>query len=475
MLRRTNFLPFLVLAALAAVWSGCSQPEDVVTPITSTSLTLAAERLPTTPSGMIYELWVAGASDTVSLGKFFYSADSAKYYVPGGGSSWVERSNTFAFDDDLLKYQMNGSVKSFKYSSVFVSVETYPTDDAAHGPIMLIDAVTDPNNDPLELVFPLSDTLWLATARMNMESTSDRNLTNDGRGVWFSIYRAVDITRVDSLSLDTASSQVSIPIDERDSSHTYICRIYNIRVESSLVAFGLDTLYYDADTVRKIAVRYDQDVCYPASPWTKPSYVFTYQLAPEDTLSINLFSQDNFNLPNYSEFGWKYKGWVVSDQIPNTAMGAFTPPAWVYKGTSFNYIPGDGGGLFTTGTFSRIDTTDDDGNPYGYPKPASSLYDVTPLFPGGDFINSTTMNARFGTGPVDLLGGPGTAFISMEPANNPDTNTNFPLIVMLRSLPYDNPGSAMGSTVQLNMFNKSSHIGGDLQGFPTISIQLDRH
>lgn len=474
MLRRTNFLPFLVLAALAAVWSGCSQPDDVVTPITSTSLTLAAERLPTTPSGMSYELWVAGSSDTVSLGKFFYSADSAKFYVPSGGSPWVERSNVFVLEDDLLKYQVNGSVKSYKYSSVFVSVETYPTDAAPHGPIMLIDEVKDPETNPLELVFPLSDTLWNATCRMNMETPSDRDGGNDGQGIWFATYTFADSQYYNFIDLDTSSTTVTIPVNQRDPDSLYLCRVYNIRPETTLYILDPNLLYLDSDTLKKITMRYDVDMCSPQSPWTKPFYTFVYDSVSVQA-DLHFFSQDNFGFPDYTEYGWKYKGWVVSEAIPGNAMGDFTPPAWVYKGNSFNYIPGDGGGMFTTGTFTRVDSTDDDGNPYGFPKPASSLYPIAPARPGGDFINSAAMMARFGTGPVSFLSAPGTAFITLEPVNLVDTNTNFPLIVMLRSLPYDNPGSAMGLTVQLNMFNKSSHIGGDLQGFPTISISLDRH
>ena len=77
MLRRLTFLPFLILAVAVCIgWLGCTQPEDIVTPISSSEITLAAERLPSLPDGMAYELWVADNSDTVSLGKFTWDAAS---------------------------------------------------------------------------------------------------------------------------------------------------------------------------------------------------------------------------------------------------------------------------------------------------------------------------------------------------------------------------------------------------------------
>ncbi|MEW6049736.1 MAG: hypothetical protein AB1644_01555 [Candidatus Zixiibacteriota bacterium] len=474
MLRRINHLPFLVLAAMLALSLGCSQPEDVVTSITSTTLTLSVERLPTTPDGMIYELWVAGTSDTISLGKFFWDNRNARFATPGTGGTWMTRSNVFLFEDDILKYMVTNGNKSLKYKSLFISVETYPTDAAPHGPIMLIDDITDPGIDPLDLVFPESDTMWLSTVRMNMETVSDRDgNVGDGSGIWFSIYRDTIHEYLDSIDLDTSSTMVEIPPAAQKPESLYVCNLRNIRVETTLVAFGPDTLYYSSDTLKKVAVRYDFDLCVPAPPYQRPDYDFVYQTTPV-LAELHIFTQDNFALPDFTPWGWKYKGWVVSNAIPKTAVGPFSPPAWVYKGVSFNYIPGDDGGLMSTGTFSHIDLPDDDGNPFGFPKPASSMYPVTPPYPGGDFINSAAMSARFGISSIDFIGAPGTAFISLEPINNPDTTTNFPLIVMLRSLPTDRSVISDTNTVSLNMFNKSSHLRGDLQGLPIVSVGIDR-
>ncbi|MFZ5980903.1 MAG: hypothetical protein ACOYVF_09770, partial [Candidatus Zixiibacteriota bacterium] len=129
---------------------------------------------------MIYELWVCknetvdtsvAAADVKSMGRFSYDNDDKKYFDENG----VEIENRFVLEDDI-----------FNYSTIFVSVELIDDPEPSRpGPIMLIDYVTIPDDNPMYLVFPLSDSLHQATSAFNKETVSDRNSTNDGRGLWF--------------------------------------------------------------------------------------------------------------------------------------------------------------------------------------------------------------------------------------------------------------------------------------------------
>jgi hypothetical protein len=471
---RSNYLPFIVLAGLAvALALSCTQPTDVVTPVSSTTLSLVAERMPTTPSGMIYELWAAGSNDTVPLGQFLYNADSIKFY----DSTGADRSNQFVLNDDLLKKSNAGYV----WQSVFVSVETAPKSGGSHGPIMLIDQVTNPDDDPIILTFPLADSLNQAALYYNVDGASDRNaVTGRGQGLWFSRYAHILKRMQDTLSVAIDSSLPPSPIE--DTTKEYPCHVKSVSVETTYVTFGSDTLlmgydYHTVDTVKKIAVRIEYEMCKYGPPYRKASFAFTWDTVPH-VADLSVYGQAYEGLPDYTPYGFKYKGWIVSTAVPKSAVGSFTPPPWKYKGPTWNFMPGDTGGLLTTGTFSSLTQPDDDGNPYGYPKSASSMYAVSPPCPGGDFLDGAAMAGPLhGLNYVQLAQGlpnQATVFISLEPVNFVGRNTNFPLIFAMRDLP-TSPYALLGDTVTQDMYNKASYIRGDLQGLPAVYVTLQRY
>ena len=101
MLRRIKFLPVLLLAAFVVVMAaGCSQDEDVVSPVSTTELTLSALRLPIPPPGMIYELWAASSDDTISLGKFSYDPTLQTFLDANGDP----RENVVQLGGDVFDY-----------------------------------------------------------------------------------------------------------------------------------------------------------------------------------------------------------------------------------------------------------------------------------------------------------------------------------------------------------------------------------
>lgn len=457
MVRRSNRLPLLVLAgAMLVLIIGCSESDDVVTPISSTEITLSAERLPSPPTGMVYELWLAGVEDTTSLGKFSYDGTNRRFLSPGGGA----HPGVFTLNDDIMLYR-----------SLFVSVEHAVNDDPiSHGPIMLIDDVRDPDGDPFELVFPNSDSLWRAYVRFNMESVSDRNRgVGDGKGLWFSRYQVQLYTTPDTTGLRSIdTTEVSKSTDEP---YTYLCAIVDVETTTTLVEMTYGQIYMSPTPLQHTGMSWGIEFCTDSIPPIEGKVVVPRFWVSNRLDTIDWFSQDGFGLPDYSEWGWKYKGWVVLqsyNDVPMTTRWRLTTPAYRYKSAGQNFIPGDDGVMFTTGTFARYDEPDD-ANPYVGAGPV-------PPFPGEDFINSAVLQNSFGLDEVDILQGTriGTIFISLEPDNALHDTTNFPLLAFTRPLPARS--EVTGGNVQLSMYNRTATPDGDLYapGFPQINVNIKR-
>ena len=537
MLKRRNYLSVLMLAASVGVgiWlAGCSQSIDVATSITSTVLKLDVERLPTTPPGMIYELWVGDTTGGASsLGKFFYNYDSVKFYddkmkIPELSH---ERSNEFVFNDDILRYSLIGSKKIWKYPFVFVTINRI--NDVNAGPVMLIDRVANPDDKPIQLVFPMSDSLWSTTARVNFQAVSGRGrLQNIGKGVWFSSYLAVRDTIRDTLRPDDLYDPEKIDTTSASSPTQYIDSILDTPVNRTAVRYGKDTLFlHDTYNIFGDSIWSRDTVWHEAFPFEKiwktdlrgsikpgvdttrfprkfknKRWSFTPKIMKKQ-IWLDIFTQDNYGFPNYGSVGalthptgWRYKGWVVSPYVPTSAVGSFTPPAWKYKsdsaGSTYNFIPGDEGGLISTGTFYNVNASDDDGNFYGLEKPDRSLYPISPPYPGGDFIDANKVRSAFGVDTIQFLPDTaavlrGTVFITLEPENYTSTSTNFPLIMMYCPVPSSKseayfatidsfPGKLPAintksiKPVQFSMTNSTSHVHGSLIGFPQISVTIQR-
>ena len=447
MTRRRSRLVFIALAVCAATfYFSCTQPQDIMTPISRTDVylgginepgsnaALQVQNLPTNPEGMIYELWVANDQDTVSLGKFGYHQTWKTFHDENGDER--PDSNYFVLEGDI-----------FDYSHIFVSVETKSDDlPDVPGPIMLIDIVTEPSSDLIELRFPLNDSLTTTTVAFNMETPSDTSRdilgefgvsdSTDGFGVWFSVYlEGVDSVR-DTLSLDgftlVTKEDSTLP---PDTFTTYLDSIKNDTAYDTTRVFGLDTMW-------NMIVRFDsvlvEDTTWPYTvmDMSDTGTVFYYTVGDSlETFHYDRFLQFNYGLPDYSTYGWKYKGWIVSPEVPVNAVGQITKPAYSINFNSRDsLIPGVEGGLLTTGTFTNI-AAPDDGNPYSK---GDQAHQRVPPFPGEDFLvdlpGGLTVPPWEGLVPK-ATGNSGTVFITLEPVNFTDTTTNFPLFVLIAPIP----------------------------------------
>ena len=448
MYKNSKLLLLLALAIMSSIiYFGCDQPNDVLTTISKSEVYLIEERLPDNPDGMIYELWVANASESVSLGKFGYVYETRTYYDAQGNIR--ADSNKFVLNSDIDLYEV-----------IFVSVETNPDDDVSSpGPKMLIDYLTSPT---IQLIFPNVDSMWDGTVRYSMETPSDNSALDtstatDGYGIWFASYQQVfndfndtfliggvldwwldSGTYVDSQNC--VESKVTIDLD-------------SIHQKDTSIIFGLDTLTHSVVRFNKIE---SVKTCgyYPTT--IDMNYNINFR-----NVTFDQFFQDNFALPDIADYGWKYKGWIVSPYVDSTLTNTMTLPAWMIYGDIFDQSTG---GMLTTGTFSDI-TAADDANPY-------VASDRVPDFPGEDFFN----NLPGGMAPVNFVpsqsGNPGMVFISVEPINYNST-TNFPLIAFVdNALPYQR--SYVTDTEFIQMFTMRGWMQSNdpYRGFPKIIVAI---
>lgn len=443
---KSNKLFIFTLLALTVmiIWVGCEQPEDVLTPISKSDLYLIEERLPDNPTDMIYELWVVKDNDYVSLGKFGYDHEMKHFLSPDG--SLRPDSNKFHIDTDVAEYDM-----------IYVSIENATdTDPLTPGPIMLMDYVASPT---IDLRFPNVDSLWESTIRYSMVTTSDgMNSSTYGAGIWFASFTLTTEAFNDTI-LDGGNLDWSI-----DSGDYIDCSQF---VEANII-YGLEnitqidtTIILGLDTLEHTAVRFDVIESTKVCDYFPTQLLINYNVIPGVT-TYESFTQDNFALPDISAYGWKYQGWVVSPEVPTSAIGQMTMPGWEIIGEELDET---GGGLLATGKF--IDVTHADlSNPY-----ADS--ERLPDFPGEDFL----ANLPGGMTSLDLIpntsGNQGRVFITLEPDNYEDT-TNFPLIAFLGELP-NNRAEVFGTNTQSFTLRGWMQSNDPFRGFPKIRVNISRY
>lgn len=485
-------LLFLLFSSLiiSVIWS-CSQPSDIETPVAQTELTLSVERLPEAPPGMIYQLWVVRTAvtsnaispdDAVSVGRFsFEDTGVRKGFIDESGNPI---SNVFGLKGDLFSFQ-----------SIVISVELAASSPLAPSNIMLLDRITGVVDRPIRMNFPMSEDLWSSIVRYNMEGVSDNNRSSgDGSGVWFSSYRSANDTFPDTIDVNwtfdtivmtpNVFNGITLNIDTLKALYPYVVRDSVLR--RTKLVFERDTLLLGLDSFIHQHMTFTVDSMADSTfPYERRGFTFNYTVPnPLQLVVLDIFTQDDFGLPDVSGYGFHYKGWVVSPVIP-TAAGRMTPPGWRFKSQNKNWIPGDDGGILTTGTFSRIDLPDD-GNPFTLPLVQEiNGVDTTfrhPQYPGEDFLDGAALSLATNgavTTSVNLMPNAfdnvGTIFITLEPMNMTDTSTNFPLFAFIGSLPQNRSDITNNfTTVQINMLNATQTVPNDLKGFPEIIVAARR-
>jgi hypothetical protein len=407
---------------------------------------------------MVYELWVSKPGDTVSLGKFSYDLASGEFRTTAGAA----RSDTFALNLDVLNY-----------TKILVSIEdAVDADPASPGPIMLIDEVTRPEDDPIRLRFPEADSLWNATVKFNLETPTDLNRdAADGHGLWFSGYARTDFDIPDTTFMEWTLEDVT----EEDSAkfpYTYQCSVSDTAYTSDTINLGSSEFLWMGENLPvHLGVNFHLYYCTDSTPPFVGQTVKVVFTTVQRSYIKDWFNQFAFVLPDVSRFGWHYKGWIVTPYTAGmTSRWRLTAPAYRYNTTNYRLIPGDTGALFTTGSFIHIEQPDSD-NPFCLDRPR-------PPFPGEDFLDSTALMNLYGINSINFMpnanGNVGTVFITLEPDNFTQDTTNFPLFVLMRPLPSAR-ATIQAATVQLDMTNYTQTIQGNSIGFPEIDITMKRY
>ncbi len=522
MYRRFNRLLCIALsAALLAVFAGCSQPDDVLSPVSSTKIILTPERLPTLPQGMIYELWLKkNNDDVISLGKFGWDSRLYRFYDAAGN----RRDSVWEVAFDALQGK-----------SLMISVENNPDPQpSVMGPVMLTDTLVDPAKRPMKMIYPRD--FWSATLEYSITTPTDGNsYTNQGSGIWFSAMEFKELAWSDTLNfrqfIDTRGTDMSgeLTIDTVwDETHTSIVSIDTTNIQEwrdKLVAFAitdeapdtnfnyrlpdgplvldtimhigrhcdtifhhlnvdsLDTAFY-TDTIKE-AGRPDSIINLALAPFmTYQLTVLTDTILRRDTFDMFLGPYDTTldfaKTLNLNGTGWHYKGWVVAPSIPGTSnFPTLTKPSW-NSATIDNVINPTSAGMLTTGTFTSFEGRDN-GNPY-------SLNLRVPPYPGEDFL----VNLPPGLGPRGVYladsenptSSTGTVFISLEPDNYDSDSTNFPLILFTSQGRIPSYSTATVEQdlnlviydiyFQFPMKNWASSVNGNTAGMPAVHVGLIR-
>ncbi|NOY89373.1 MAG: hypothetical protein GXO93_08320, partial [FCB group bacterium] len=225
-----------------------------------------------------------------------------------------------------------------------------------------------------------------------------------------------------------------------------------------------DTSYVRGlDTFTRTIVRFDARTRIDSVP---PYYIDSIDIQymfHKDSIVIDTFLQDDYGLPILTDYGWHYKGGVISPYIDTTAVGKMTLPAWSIIGDELN---NSDGGLLSTGTFSNI-AKPDDANPY-------VVSSRVPPYPGEDFLQ----NLPAPLDSVNLVphysgGNPGHVFVTIEPNNFVTDTTNFPLIAFLGDFPYSRHEIVDSLTQEFTL--KGWMFSNDpYRGFPKIEVKIKR-
>ena len=363
---------------------------------------------------------------------------------------------------------------------------------------MLTDAITPVGDGEIELIFPnRSDSLENAVVRCCLESPSDNSRTGVGRGIWFANYRSVDLSYPDTTAVSARVDYIARaylfaettfvgdpPVMQIDSNFTdaqlrpiskeavFVKVPWSVTItkDSNLIAYSSDTLVLGLDSVYHVynVVRIDSSIDM-TSPYQYADVSLNYTTVPK-TIPLDIFSQDDFNLPDYSDIGWHYKGWVMTPYLSSQVVDRATMPAWYSVEALRRYFPYADEALISTGSFTDV-TQPDAGNPFAVgPK--------VPPFPGEDFLKTSELQATYGVSSVNLMpfsvGNRGAVFITLEPDNFPIDTTNFPLVMLITELP-SSRNSVDSSQVSVSLRNwTQTNPKEDLVGFPKVTVTPER-
>ncbi len=527
MKRRSNRLYFTALfAILLALILGCTQSEDIIAPAAATDITLTPARLVSPPDGYVYALWLIDKDDeAVFIDVFDWNSDLYRFMDTSGNRI----DSVWTVGLDILD-------PKFRYLALTIEALSGPDrlDTTDHGPIMLLDAIADPKQSPMKMIFPMD--LWLGSLTFCVETPTDGNSqSNDAGGVWFALYvydsvLVTDTTRLITpftiqstdrpLDIDTISYwdclEYSGP-DCIDSQEVTASDPYDwvVADTSNLeeLANTLDTIGFRNDTLRLGTLLVSPVIQLPDTVWLDTMF---YQYMTWDYVAtpVNVTDQDRtdsigvdqwgrptwFTVKPFQDYNYQlifdYRNTNTHSYMIDRFLSAhdelpdLDTTDWHYRGwvLSSELAPPS----VPEGTFGKLTL----------PKWMPVHYDIflrpidggiistgsfnsfdsaddenpysgvsrVPPFPGEDFINGVP------GGVSGFCAGEGTIIVTLEPNNYNSDSTNFPLLLFTGPTPAINSVNISIPHVQMfPMINQYSAVENNPFGFPSIAVKINRH
>jgi len=439
---------------------GCTQKKDVTEPMLYATITLEPQRLPTLDSLYCYELWMVeddgGSESYTSLGKFVWDNYWSRFRNIDGDTI----SNVLEIPEPWLNYE---------YMMVTIENVEDPDPTSPSGTIILTAnvSVPDPLNPVIQMHFPADFSKAIgnysvttptndsmidvsrSTDTIHIKDTVKYDVNDERRGLWLFSRSMARIYNFDTLSIKFDSMLVDSVEDPSadDFSTTDHIGIENLPTDSIFAFPGnADTVYrvFGFDTMAHIGPQIDwKDSIDPYHVYIPKfredaSRIIDSGQISNDTIRLGwvpyyVYNTGLTDLPDIKDYGWRYNTWILfADPDPNMELPKMC--AFGYEG-QHRFTGDTTWKVLSLGGFFRGDSADLS-NPYIDNREVPNL-------PGEDFVMPAAEprfeNIDFLSGGASgMYGFTGSVIVGIEPDPDLltiDTTRNFPLFVLVDSLP----------------------------------------
>lgn len=477
------WFPLMICGGLLLIF-GCTQHDDVVQPLTSSTITLDPDYLPELDSMHVYQIWMvkvqnqgddflAPGAEFVSLRKFLWDNS-------------VDRFRNL--DGEAISNDIELSESWYAYDYIVVSIENLVDlqPDNPSGVYLLADEVVDPRTRPIVMKFPANMFLAIGSFFVGTPTndTSYYDLGADSlvtvseeedKGLWICSRFRTERFLHDTLGVDSFNNSQFI---NSDTTRKYEPDTINvIWPPDSTWDILIDTVVYGYDTLQHRRIELEWDVIYDT--------VYDYNLYPYFEIDSQTTVDYPFPLgripyweysgpldeaPDIHPYGWRYNAWVMLEQ-PDTSEthdnAEMNLPAMIPFGNGDQeaFTGLNSWGVLPLGGFLHPDAPDD-ANPYIDNR-------EVPQFPGEDFVVGAGEYANLNLRRIaDHTWGYVVVGMEPDPALIDINETrNFPLFILSAELPQGNSNIYMDN----NPNNDSRTFHNWTQFLPEINVMVEMH
>jgi len=474
------WFPFL-FGGLLLLAFGCTQQEDVVQPLSSSTITLNPHYLPELDSIYVYQIWMVKVQNP---GDDFTAAGAQ--FIPLRKFLWDNSVDRFRdLNGNLLTDDIELPESWFAYDYIVVSVENVDdkAPDEPSGVYMLYDDVVDPVTRPIVMKFPAN--LFLTTGAFFVgtptndttywDFTADslvRVSEEENKGLWICSRFLTERYLHDTLGVDSFNNSQFI---NTDTTRKYEPDTINVKwPDDSTWTIIIDTVVYGYDTLQhrridlEYEVIYDTVYDYNLYPYFQIDSITTLQYPyPLGRIPYWEYSGPIAEAPDIYPYGWYFNSWVMLEQPAGGDNSGMDLSTMIPFGTGEQeaFTGQNTWGVLPLGPFRYPDMPDLN-NPYIDNR-------EVPQFPGEDFVVGASAFANLNLRRIaDHTWG--FVIVGMEPRSDlltTDENTNFPLFILSAEIPQGNADIYTDG----NPNNDSPTFHNWTQFLPEIDISVDMH